>query len=173
MRTVWVAPGAVRAVSSPETSLLFVVSWGAMTQQRNPPTGVNGAVTAIDMRTGKVVRSVAIGPGSFQAVIDPGTQHLLVLGFKKVDTAGHIDQSSTRLHILDARTGALLHTTALPAIDPMDTSMVIDSANGRVYLPYMRTWTQTGVVNANAVSVADTRTGARLPAIQLPPQPKA
>jgi DNA-binding beta-propeller fold protein YncE len=158
-RTVRVpVPIAVAVALDAKTSHAFIVSTGNSSE----PPYTNGVVTTVDMKTGKVLRTVQVGALGAVLAVDPSTDHLFVLSLPPVSKQGTINVWSARVSMIDTRTGALLRSTTIPETVIVASRLAVDSANHRVYV----TWATT---KANSLTVLDSRTNALLPRLALTP----
>jgi|SRR5579872_1175320 len=154
------APSGISVALDAKTSHAFIASTG----NAGEPPYTNGVVTTINMKTGKVLRTVQVGVGAGRLAVDPSTNHVFVLSLPPVSKQGGINFWSARVSMIDARTGALLRATTIPETVPTASRLGVDSVNHRVYL----TWATSA---GNSLTVLDSRTDALLPPLVLAREP--
>jgi DNA-binding beta-propeller fold protein YncE len=148
------------------TNHAFIVSLGVLSPyliNGEPSPPINGAVTTVDMTTGKILRSVQPGAMAAFTAVDPGTGHLFVLSRPPLGKGGQVDFFSARVSMIDTRTGALLHATAIPETAIASSRLAVDGANHRVYV----TWATD---RGNSLTVLDSRTDTLRPRLFLAPR---
>jgi DNA-binding beta-propeller fold protein YncE len=149
-------PMGVAVALDAKTSHAFIVSTG----NAGEPPYTNGAVTTIDMRTGKLLRTVQVGVAAGRLAVDPSTDHLFVLSLPPVSEQGSINIWSATVSMIDTQTGAVVRTTTIPETVIVASHLAVDTAKHRVYL----TW---ATAKGNSLTVLDSRTNALLPRLFL------
>lgn len=153
-------PVGVAVALDAKASHAFIVSSG----NGGTPPATNGVVMTVDVKTGKVLRTVQVGAMAASLAVDPSTSHLFVLSLPPVSKQGAINFWSARVSMIDTRTGALVHATTIPKMVLAASRVAVDSANHRAYV----TWATT---KGNSLTVLETHTGALLPRLALAPRP--
>lgn len=132
LRTVFAGDDPVALAVDAPTHRVFVVD-----------ASYDGFVTTLDATNGAIVRTVAAGVYPKAVVVDTRTRRVFVGGNTSED-GGNV------VYVLDAATGALLHTVPFPGVTQSYGVMAIDEQGGHV-------WT----VNFNgSVSMLNATTGA-------------
>jgi len=133
------------------TGRLFVAS------NRTVDDGTDvGVVSTIDVARGVVVRQVIVPSfyGAEYMALDERSGRVFVVSAP--------DQGGARLSVLDARTGALLRSSAL---DPNPVALAVARSAGRVFV------VSAGAGARGVVRVFDARTGAALHALSVAADP--
>ncbi len=132
----------------PHTGHLFVAALPNFTCAATCPPGVNaaGGLKMLDVRSGRVRRSLLPGVVVGNVTIDPRSGDI-------VARTAAFGSSAAIVRILDARTGALLHRIDLPnggfpLIDAQTSSAYVVDADGTMALLDARTGQLSGMVSA-------------------------
>jgi hypothetical protein len=124
-------PAVVDVALDAKTRHAFIVSLGVPS-----PPATNGEGTAIDMKTGKLLRSVQPGAMAAYSEVDSLTGHLFVLSRPPLSKQGTVDFWSARVTMIDTRAGALVRETTIPETVIAASRVPVDSGNHRVYLTW-------------------------------------
>lgn len=128
-----------------------------------------GRVAVVDARSGRVVRTVAVGVGAALLGAVDGRHHRLFV----------IDEGRATVNVLDARTGAYLYTLpGPPGLVPGNgvswPTIAVDERTGRAVVAAPNPVDSSGVaVGPARLAVIDDRTGARLRTLSTSCQPIA
>ena len=129
------------------------------------------AITAIDERTGAVIRTIAVPHEVQQLAMDPATGHLIA-AHDDIAYAPGGDTETTTMSIIDPAAGAILHAVTLPFATQLYSTgplLALATPSGsRVYLAAPATAGQAG---SGAVAILDAATGALLTRTTLPDPP--
>lgn len=191
-RTVLNAPMLVpgRMTVDEATGRAFVL---ASTQFATPlPTRRRGYVFVLDTRSGALVRAIALGATPSDVAIGAATNRVFVADsgperyYQKTVANGGIGMflpvGAGSLHMLDARTGALLYTAALGI---MPGSIAVDERRGLVYVTHAGGHDGYGTINnvplvikapiagPGGISVVDATTGRVLRTVALGVAPQS
>jgi DNA-binding beta-propeller fold protein YncE len=147
----------------PRTKHAFAVSFGVPAPfttggEQHPP--ISGAVTTVDIATGKILNTVQPGAMAAFSAVDPSTGHVFVLSRPPLSKENSVNFWSARVSMIDTRTGALLRPTTIPETAIAAARLAVDSTNHRVYL----TWATS---SGNSLTVLDSRTNKLLPRLFL------
>lgn len=145
------------------TGHAFAISFGAHLGPKGGVINTKSTVTTVNLKTHAIVRSVTLpGTAAQKAGVDAVTHHLFVLALKGLNNRGDPVGNHAMLSMLDARTGALLHTTSIPLTDYTNAMVVVDRSHSRVYVTMNVHPSDTG----HNLTVVDARTGDLLPSVQ-------
>jgi DNA-binding beta-propeller fold protein YncE len=129
-------PGALLGVAQ-RAGRVFVSQWGP------------NRVATLDARTGRVLRTVSLACGPQAGVADERTGRVFV-------PCDGVNGRPSRLVLLDARSGALVGSVAVPAGQPFAGRVCVNNRTGTAYMEGIGT-----------VSILDGRTGATRRTIAL------
>jgi len=146
LRTVVVSGVPTALAVDEQTGRAFVTLRGA-TDRRGALVMGTGHVAVLDVRTGRVLRTVAVPATPSVVAVAAGTGRVFV--------AGAVSSGDGRVSMLDAVTGRLLHTSMVGAYPD---SMAVVAHDGSVVVT---TWPRPGAAGrlTGVVSVLDARTG--------------
>jgi len=146
LRTVVVSGVPTALAVDEQTGRAFVTLRGA-TDRRGALVMGTSHVAVLDVRTGRVLRTVAVPATPSVVAVAAGTGRVFV--------AGAVSSGDGRVSMLDAVTGRLLHTSMVGAYPD---SMAVVAHDGSVVVT---TWPRPGAAGrlTGVVSVLDARTG--------------
>jgi len=146
LRTVVVSGVPTALAVDEQTGRAFVTLRGA-TDRRGALVMGTGHVAVLDVRTGRVLRTVAVPATPSVVAVAAGTGRVFV--------AGAVSSGDGRVSMLDAVTGRLLHTSMVGAYPD---SIAVVAHDGSVVVT---TWPRPGAAGrlTGVVSVLDARTG--------------
>jgi DNA-binding beta-propeller fold protein YncE len=118
------------------------------------PAFVGNVLRVLDTRSGALVRTVHVGNVPLSIAVDERTNRVFVATLGPVNQAG-VSLGHGQVAVLDARTGALLHTVTV-GVSPR--ALVVARTTGRVFVPNL---------DSRSMSILDARTGTLLRTVPL------
>ena len=166
-----VGPFAFAVAVDKRAGRAFVVSASIDTTNAsvNGLTG-QGRVSVLDARTGALLRTVNVGPGSVTLAVDERAGHAFVANMGRIQWYHNADGTTAdravnqSLSLLDTRTGHVLRTISLGGQVPF--ALAVDTRTSRVFVATGPLPPNTPGQSSN-VRVLDTRTGALLRTVAL------